>query len=178
MKSAPPKLTLRDRAWSTLRRTALLLLLWWVLTAGQPFGAWFAVLAVAAAAGSAWLLPPAAAPWAWRLSGLARFLPFFLLESLRGGFDVATRALKPSRPIDPAMLTATLRLQTDAAAIFLAHVVSLLPGTLSADLEGRILHVHVLSGSREAALVDIRRLETYISRLFAHEPPLAREEAP
>lgn len=159
------------------RRVIVLGALWWAFTAGQPFTVWFSVVAVAAATASAWLLPPSPAGWGWRVGGLVRFIPFFLVESVRGGIDVARRAFSPAMPLDPALHRVPLRLRSDNASIFLAHVVSLLPGTLSAELVGNHLQVHALSGSADAILADTRRLEFYVSRLFAAETPLERKGA-
>lgn len=154
----------------------MLSLLWWAFTAGQPFTVGFAVLAVAAATVSAALLPSAAGR-GWRVGGLLRFIPFFLVESVRGGIDVARLAFAPAMPLDPGLHRVRLRLRSESASIFLAHVVSLLPGTLSAELAGSDLQVHALSGNPDAILADTRRLEFYVSRLFAEEPPLDREGA-
>lgn len=83
----------------------------------------------------------------WSLPGLARFVPYFLWNSLRGGFDVAVRALHPRLPIEPAVVNYELRLKNATANVLLADTVTLLPGTLSADLRGDVLLVHVLNAS-------------------------------
>jgi len=81
----------------------------------------------------------------WSLAGLIRFLPYFVWNSLRGGVDVALRVLHPQLPIEPALVRYELRLDDTAARVMMADTVTLLPGTLSADLEDHVLVVHVLN---------------------------------
>jgi multicomponent Na+:H+ antiporter subunit E len=69
---------------------------------------------------------------------------FFLKASLISGLDVVRRALHPKMRLHPDLIDYRLSLATEAARIFMADVVSLLPGTLSADLAGGRLTIHVL----------------------------------
>jgi multicomponent Na+:H+ antiporter subunit E len=100
---------------------------------------------------------------------MARFLPFFLWQSLRGGIDVARRALHPRLPLAPLLLDYPLRLPDGPACTFLANTVSLLPGTLSADLENGCLTVHVLDGSQPDVSAELQSLEALIADLFGVE---------
>lgn len=104
----------------------------------------------------------------WSLAGLARFLPYFLWNSLRGGIDVAARALNPGLPIDPGVLRYEMRLDTAAARVLMANTVTLLPGTLSADLQGKVLVVHVLNapGFSPSTLDALQRR---VADLFRHD---------
>lgn len=79
-----------------------------------------------------------------RLVRLLRFLPVFLLRSVVAAFDVARRTLVPGLPISPGMLDYDLSLPPGVARVVFMNTVSLLPGTLSATLEGDRLTVHVL----------------------------------
>ena len=101
----------------------------------------------------------------WSLSGLARFIPFFIWNSLRGGIDVAYRVLHPKLPIEPALVRYELRLDHVAARVLMANSVTLLPGTLSAGLDGNVLVVHVLNaGAPFAEALEI--LEQRIAEVF------------
>lgn len=97
--------SLRVRA--LLLRLALFALLWWVLTEGRPDAWLIGGLVVFAASGLSLIL---SRPTPWSAIGLARFLPFFLLRSWRGGLDVAWRACWPSLPIAPVIMSYRLRL--------------------------------------------------------------------
>lgn len=140
--------------------TLLFALLWGALTGGRDWvpGVLFSLAAAVASCG---LLPPAR----WSLPAMVRFLPYFAWQSLRGGADVAWRAVRPAMPIEPMLVRHELRLDDRLARVFLANVVTLLPGTLSAELEDRELVVHVLNadGWQPAALAE---LEVRVARLF------------
>jgi multicomponent Na+:H+ antiporter subunit E len=156
-----------------IRRALLLGLGWWVLTedaAAWAFGLPVILLALAA---SFRLGLSAASP---TLRGLPRFLGFFLWQSLRGGVDVARRALHPRMPLAPALVEFPLRLSEPAARVFLANIVNLLPGTLIAELAGRRLRVHVLD-RRMAAAESLRAVEERVAALFGL-PLVPPEEAP
>ena len=73
-----------------------------------------------------------------------RFMGFFLKASLISGLDVVRRALHPKMRLHPDLIDYRLSLSTEAARIFMADVISLLPGTLSADLACGRLTIHVL----------------------------------
>jgi len=150
-------------ACSLVGRFALLAACWWALAEGAPswsFGAPVVLLAfvasLAVASARALRLRPAAT---------ARFAVFFLRESLRGGIDVAQRALDPRLPLAPALLHYRLRLPAGPAQVLLVSVVGLLPGTLSADLGESDLTVHVLD-RHLPVLNELQALERHVAALF------------
>jgi multicomponent Na+:H+ antiporter subunit E len=96
---------------------------------------------------------------------LFRFLPVFLWGSLRGGMDVALRAIHPRLPLAPALQDYPLRIPDGPGRVLLIDVISLMPGTLSADLRGDTLAVHVLDG-RQPVLPKIQALEERAAALF------------
>ena len=142
----------------------LLLLLWWAVNEGDLRGLPVAlpIVLLAALAGLA-LLPPRGRHWSF--SGLLGFLPFFLVQSLRGGADVARRALHPRLPLAPSILRYEPLLPQGPARIFLTCVISLLPGTLSVRLREEELLVHVLDDPAGAA-EKLRVLEQRIAGLY------------
>lgn len=143
-------------------RLTLFALLWWVLSEGAP-GSW-AVGAPIVLASTLFSLA-LARPTRWSPVGLLRFVPFFLWRSLRGGVDVAWRACVPSLPIAPDILTYRLRLPPGRARVFMTAVISLLPGTLSAEILRNNLCVHVLD-RRVSDETDLLRLEERVAALF------------
>lgn len=145
----------------------------------SPIIAAASILAAVAASFALW---PAQRP-RWRVAGLLRFIPHFLRSSLAGGFDVARRVFLPSMPIAPAFTTFPLRLATDtAAATFFVDVVSLLPGTLCADLDGGAITLHVIDRERDNH-AQLRELEERIAAMFGaqlgppHQPDYHAEPA-
>jgi multicomponent Na+:H+ antiporter subunit E len=160
------------QAWA--RRVVLFAVLWWALTDGAT-GAWlFGIPVILLGAWTSLLL------WTRQplsLFGLARFLPYFVLQSLAGATDVARRALDPAMPLCPGLVRHRLRLPAGAARIGLANVISMLPGTLSADLAGDEVLVHALD-TRNDVHAMVLDLEPRIAAVFGVAlPPLPAESA-
>ena len=145
-------------------RLALLLGVWWILS-GSTGDWWFGLpLAVAAAAVSLWLTPPAR--FRLRLHRMPLFAGFFLWQSLLAGWDVARRTLSPALPLRPEILHLPVVLPEGAPTWWLMLVISLLPGTLSVRLgQNRTLEVHCLD-SRIDVPGSVRDTELQIARLF------------
>lgn len=105
--------------------------------------------------------------------GLVKFIPFFLWHSLLGGFDVAKRAFSPKVIISPAILNYRWRLPLGLSRVFMANIVSLLPGTLSVELDKEYLQIHVLDDSidfdAELILVENKVAELFKLNLSASE---------
>lgn len=96
---------------------------------------------------------------------LAGFVPYFLVESLRGGLDVAARVLLPRMRVQPGHQEYRVRLKSPAARLVLIDTISLLPGTLSADLHGDRVTVHALD-VRTDVVGDLTALERRVAALF------------
>ncbi len=140
-------------------------IIWWSLASGLPRALPVGVVVIALSLWARRTVEPAATPHRWRLSGAVRFVPFFLWQSVRGGFDTALRALRPSLPIRPELFIYRSRLPQGSPLTFFARTMSLLPGTLAARISGTEITVHLLdpgSGGRTALPV----LEERIARLF------------
>lgn len=160
------KFTLRDLLVIHLRnawlRAVLFGLMWWILTNGA-MDSWLIGIPVVLLATlvSVVLLPPSS----WSLPGLVRFIPFFLWRSLYGGVDVARRALHPALPISPRLFNHSWRLPPGLPRVLMANTVSLLPGTLSAELDEHQLRVHVLDQTGTFAK-DLTLIEARVAGLF------------
>jgi multicomponent Na+:H+ antiporter subunit E len=108
----------------------------------------------------------------WRLKGLLRFIPFFLGKAFVGGLDVARRVFAPGLPIAPALVPYSVGLNPGGpSAVFFANVISLLPGTLCARIDGRKLLIHVIDANT-AYLAQLEELEEIIGELFGEERPI------
>lgn len=99
------------------------------------------------------------------LIGWLRFIPFFIGQSLKGGLDVAWRALHPTLPIAPRLVDYPLRLSSEEAQVFMTNITSLLPGTLGARLKDDCLQVHVLDGHGDFR-TELGALEEKVATLF------------
>lgn len=104
----------------------------------------------------------------WRLSaaGLARFMVFFLVESTRGGWDVARRAVSPRMPLRPGIVCYPVRLPAGAARVFFYGVISLLPGTAVVRVDENQVCVHALEAVSEESSGALRVLEDRVAAVF------------
>jgi multicomponent Na+:H+ antiporter subunit E len=102
--------------------------------------------------------------------GAVAFAPFFLAQSIRGGFDVARRALTPSLPLAPAFLEFRTRLPEGAPRVLFVNCISLLPGTFSAEVTGERVKVHLLA-REDGAEERLARLEAKVAGLFGLSIP-------
>lgn len=165
---------LRDTLGVTLR-LVLLAGLWWIIAGGDPSSWVIGAPAVVAAAWAVRGLGARAAVWPSPL-GLLRFLPYFVVESLRGGIDVAARVLGPRMRVDPGVIDYPLRLRRRAARVFFVDCISLLPGTLGADLVGDTARVHALDVGDDP-VAGLRALEVHVARVF-REPLAPAQDHP
>lgn len=136
-------------------------------------------LVLAGADPSAWIIgAPAvlAAAWAWwrldpmpggrlSISGLIGFVPFFLWHSLLGALDVSSRVLRPKPAIAPGFASYRMKLTRGDARVFFSNLVSLLPGTLSAEIRGRELRIHALD-ARQDPTPALAALEARVAAIF------------
>lgn len=102
----------------------------------------------------------------WSVAGFLCFTPYFIRNSFLSGLDVAWRAMHPRLPIDPQMVQYQLRVPNGAARIFFTNIVSLLPGTVSADVCDDVLIVHALD-ARQPIRQQLAELEQVVAGLFA-----------
>jgi len=130
--------------WSWIKRLLLFTLLWLVLSGGTRHDLPIALLGIAAAtACSIWLWPPGTLKPRWQ--GLPRLTAYFLVSSLKGGVDIAWRALAPSMPLQPEIIALDSKLKSQPAIVLFAWLISLMPGTASVQLEqGNTFRVHVV----------------------------------
>ncbi len=166
--SPPPGLGTRVLAIGS--RLLLCAAVWVVIAGADPASAIIGVPAVAAAAWASWRLTAGPgirlSPW-----GALRFVPYFIYESVRGGIDVASRVLGPRVRVDPGCHDYRLSLSSPGARVFFVDLVSLLPGTLSADLEGDVVTIHALDQGSDMA-GDLSQLERRVAALFAESVPV------
>jgi len=138
--------------------------LWWLLTAGSV-SSW--ILGVPAVVAAVWASVKLLAEMkiSFSLIGLVRFAPYFLLESLRGGIDVALRTLSPRLNIQPEFCQFDITIEPAIARVFFCNCLSLLPGTLSVELKGERIEIHSLKLQADIT-EDFRKLERMVCQLF------------
>lgn len=150
-----------------LQRGLLFALLWWIAAEGRQ-DAWGAGLAAVAAATAASivLLPPGRIRISTR--SLFGFLGFFVLQSAKGGTQVALMALRPRLDLRPAVIELSLSLPPGLPRVLMAGVLGLMPGTVGVRLTGDRLRVHVLD-ERLPVAAEAAALEAHIARMFGSD---------
>jgi len=155
--------------WITVAwRAALFALLWWLLAEGRNDGWLLGGIAVVAATWASLVLWPVPAR-RWQLSALPGFVIFFLVNSIRGGAQVALMALRGRAALKPGCVELTLALPAGAPRVLLTDILALMPGTVGVALDGELLRLHVLHldmpVAREAAALERR-----VAALFGVAP--------
>lgn len=147
-----------------LWRSVLFAGLWWALTDGRV-ASWGvgSISILAAVILSLRLLPPVSTTIS-RI-GLLRFLGFFFVQSLRGGTQVAWFALRPRMGLRPGIHEIPLRLPEGIGRVLLANMQSMLPGTLSVELRGNRLCLHVLDIEAPTE-ADVRHAEIHVAHML------------
>ena len=142
-----------------------LALIWAVLTDFRVDALVFGLPAVLAGAALIFLMP-ASPGWRLSLRGAAAFVVWFAVQTVRGAVDVALRAFAPRMPLRPGFRRYSPALPEGAPRIMFLNCITLLPGTLSAELRGKAVIVHMLD-TRADLDADLGALETRIAALFA-----------
>jgi len=154
--------------------TLVLALLWLLLTQGD-MSSWVigSLTVLLATACSFALFKPASPAEPQELSAhpplhlgrLLRFVPFFLWQSLRGGWDNALYAILPRKRTHPGFFLYKTTLAEGLPRLCLLHLISLLPGTLSATVKDDVFVIHALSLSADN-VAGIRASEAQLAALF------------
>lgn len=155
--------TPRTAAKAWLQRAVVYAAVGWIVTEGDLSG-WTFLLPILALVATVDAILAGWRPWRIRAVPAARFATFFVWQSVRGGIDVALRAVHPRLPIAPTMAEFRLRLATPSARVLFANAVSLLPGTLAVNVFDERLLLHVLDAN---ATIEptLRELENRIAAL-------------
>lgn len=106
---------------------------------------------------------------------LLGYLPLFVWKSIASAFDVMVRVLNPSLPIQPGLVHYHLTLTHEGARVLLANCITMLPGTISAQLNDDHLIIHSLDTSLPVHAI-INRLERKIANIFRLEIASGQKE--
>jgi len=89
-----------------------------------------------------------------RFGNVIVYIPWILLQILKSGFHVAFIILRPSTPVQPALLKFRVDLPSAHAKMSLGNSITLTPGTLTIDIKGNEFTVHALSEASYAGIVN------------------------
>ena len=77
-------------------------------------------------------------------------------EIIKSNIDVALRILNPALPISPTLFTIRSGQQTELGRVTYANSITLVPGTVTVDIDEDVFTVHALT---QAAAADLKRGE-------------------
>lgn len=112
------------------------------------------------------------------LVGLAAYAAWVLVRIVQSGIWVAIVVLDPRRPPRPGVVHFRTGLQSPAARTLLASTITLVPGTITLNVDGDEFVVHAFTPANVADLASAEAQER-IARVFrvpADEPPELRWE--
>jgi len=98
------------------------------------------------------------------------FVPVFLVEMVKANFQIASIVLHPKMPMNPRVLTARTRLESDAGKMLLANAITLTPGTLTIDAKGDELIIHCVSPTPEQEADPNRLLSPFEDHIRRFAP--------
>ncbi len=73
-----------------------------------------------------------------------KFMPLFFKNLIRSNIEVAKIVLNPKLPINTGIVKLKTTLKSDYDKLLLANAITLTPGTITLELEGDDLYIHVL----------------------------------
>lgn len=156
---------LHRRFWTQVAGYALI----WLILTGTDGKSWIIGGPAVLVAGACGLLLNDSAGRPLKPQGFLFFGLFFLRQSFLGGIDVLRRTLAPRQSLNPGLVPYTTFLPEGSPRVLLANTISLLPGTLSVDLEENTIIIHTIDINLPT-WVNIQNLEGHIATLFQTLP--------
>lgn len=104
----------------------------------------------------------------FRVKDLFLFALYFIIESVKGAWDVSRKVLTPGLSLESTFYDYPIRLESPAERYFFMGTLSLLPGTLSVDDKDERIHIHILD-NQDLAIEGLARLEDKVAALFGEE---------
>ena len=89
-------------------------------------------------------------------------------EIIKSNLDVARRILDPRLPVSPKVLTVHAGQKTELGKVMYANSITLLPGTVTMDVQGDAFTVHALTREAAADLQsgEMNRLVCNVEKVF------------
>lgn len=146
------------------------LLLWLVLSEGAPRYLPYGIpVALLCALFSVRLSPPITRPYRRRLEEIPALAAWFAGQMVRGGIDVARRALRPTVDVDPHVHVVEVGLPEGAVRRIAMGMFNLMPGALVRRDLGERAEIHELAPQLDA-VGSWRELTRRLGRIAGVDP--------
>jgi multicomponent Na+:H+ antiporter subunit E len=125
---------------------------------------WMVGIPTALIGGALTLFLPATAPLRLSPLGGLRFATFAVIGIIRGAVDVSRRSLSP-QTLQPGCIPWRTYLPQGRPRRLFAVAITMLPGTLTARIEGDMLTIHALDLT-DATHAELKSLEAHVAELY------------
>ncbi|ADU66598.1 Na+/H+ antiporter subunit E [Desulfurispirillum indicum] len=143
--------------------------LWAIVSGNQGWG--IGLIAIAGAMVSVTLFPVPLLNFHPRKA--LGFFFYFVTNSLQSGISVARIAFHPALPLYPFWMRYRFHLPPGPARTLFVAIISLLPGTLSADMEEDFVRIHTVgadsTATRERLAKQLFDLEEHVAATFGEK---------
>jgi multicomponent Na+:H+ antiporter subunit E len=152
--------------------TYLIVLTFWILLSAHfdPFhiGAGVACSAIVAYASHDLMFKDTGNHSLTKIVRFIAYLPWLIYQIVLANIDVAKRALSPSMPIDPQVVTFKTILRSDVARTTLANSITLTPGTVTIDIVDDVFYVHAIAKEPAEDLLE-GTMERKVAHVFMED---------
>lgn len=162
-------------ARAAVGRAVVLTAVWWAVIEGDASVAVYglAVVPLAVATSLALTPPgPARSSWPRRTVAAVGLIVWFLWQSVRGGIDVARRAVARPVALDPVERRYRWRCPSPRVRVVVAGLNGLMPGTLTTAQDDEALTLHVLHHELDTE-PQLAELERRVAAVLGEQPPLS-----
>jgi multicomponent Na+:H+ antiporter subunit E len=83
------------------------------------------------------------------------YIIILFFEIIKANFDVASRVIRPSLPINPGVVIIQTKLKSDIAKTILANSITLTPGTFTLDIQEDRMLIHWIDV--KATEIDLKK---------------------
>jgi multicomponent Na+:H+ antiporter subunit E len=90
------------------------------------------------------------------------YIIILFFEIIKANFDVASRVIRPSLPINPGVVIIQTKLKSDIAKTILANSITLTPGTFTLDIQEDRMLIHWI----DVKATDIEKTTELIGNRF------------
>lgn len=98
------------------------------------------------------------------------YIIILFFEIIKANFDVASRVIRPSLPINPGVVIIQTKLKSDIAKTILANSITLTPGTFTLDIQEDRLLIHWIdvkaTDIKKATEIIAGKFEKYLRIIF------------
>lgn len=98
------------------------------------------------------------------------YLPWLFYKIIQSSLHLSKLILHPALPIDPQLISVESKLRHNAAIVLFGNSITLIPGTITAEVDRNNLIVHAMDKALSED-VESKEMESKIADIFKDEAP-------